>query len=176
MGQFGALGAQEFAPGRNVEEQVPHRDAGSGGAGLVTHVAQRAAVDLDGSPGFAVLGSGRQRDARHARNRGQSLAAKAESGDGEQVFGGAQLAGRMPLEGQQRIVAVHAATVVTDLDQAAAAATQFYPDLASACVKGVLDQFLAYRGRPLDHLPGGDLVRDLVCKHPDAAHDSFSSA
>ena len=176
VGQLGALGPQELAPGRHVEEQVLHRDARAGRASIVAHVAQRSAADLDDSPRVAVRGAGRERDAGDAGNRGQGLAAKAESGDGEQILGGAQLAGRVPLEREQGIVAVHAAAVVADLDQAAAAAAQLDSDLGSPCVKGVLDQFLADRSRPLDHFAGGDLVRDLVCQYADAAHDPLTSA
>ena len=82
----------------------------------------------------------------------------------------------MPLEGEQGIVAVHAAAIVADLDQAATAPAQLDADLGRPRVKGVLDQFLAHRRRPLDYLARGNLVRDLVCQYADAAHDPFTSA
>ena len=77
VGQLRALGAEELAPGRHVEEQVLHGDRGAGRAGFVAHVAQRAAADFDDSPRVAVLGARRKGDAGNAGNRGQGLAAEA---------------------------------------------------------------------------------------------------
>ena len=76
----------------------------------------------------------------------------------------------MALEGQQGIVPVHAVTVVAYADKAAAAGFDLDADSVCAGVEGVLQQLLDYRGWPVHHLAGGDLVGNLVGKNADAAH------
>src|SRR5581483_2375746 len=46
------------------------------------------------------------------------------------------------LEGQQRVVAQHAAAIVDDADQAAPAGFHFDPDLSGARIQRILEQFL----------------------------------
>ena len=43
-------------------------------------------------------------------------------------------------------------------------------DAARAGIERVLDQFLHRRGRPLDHLAGGDAVDDQLGQQPDGGH------
>ena len=76
----------------------------------------------------------------------------------------------MALEGQQGIVPVHAVTVVAYADKAAAAGFDLDADSVCAGVEGVLQQLLDYRGWPVHHLAGSDLVGNLVGKNADAAH------
>ena len=76
----------------------------------------------------------------------------------------------MALEGQQRVVAVHALAVVGDADEPPPARLDFDADAGGAGVEGVLQQLLDHRGGPVHHLAGGDLVGNLVGKNADAAH------
>ena len=77
------------------------------------------------------------------------------------------------LEGQQRVVAHHAAAVIDDADQLASAALDFDPNARRACIQRVLKQFLNYRRRPFHHLAGGDLVSDLIGQNADAPHETI---
>ena len=76
----------------------------------------------------------------------------------------------MALEGQQRVVAVHALAVVGDADESAPACLDLDADAIGAGVQRVLQQFFDDRGRPVHHFAGGDLVGNLVGKYADAAH------
>ena len=78
----------------------------------------------------------------------------------------------MALEGEQRIVAHHAATVVHDADELAAAAFDLDADAGGAGVERVLEQLLDHGRGTVDHFAGGDLVGDLVGEYVDAAHGS----
>ena len=118
-------------------------------------------------------GGGFERDAGHGGDGGQRLAAKAEGGDGEQIVGGAQLGGGVALEGQQRVVAIHAVAVVGDADEPAPAGFDLDADAGGAGVERVLQQLLHHRGGPVHHLAGGDLVGNLVGKNADAAHKTL---
>ena len=76
-----------------------------------------AAGDFDARAGGLLGGARFEQQPRHGRDGRQRLAAKAERRDGEQVLDVAQFAGGVALEGQQRVVAQHAAAVVDDADQ-----------------------------------------------------------
>jgi hypothetical protein len=97
-------------------------------------------------------------------------------GEPRRVLDVAQLAGGVALEGQQSIVAEHAATVVGDADQAAAAGFDLDAQLGGPGVERILEQLFDDRSGALDDFTGGDLVGDLVGQDADAAHGrSYSS-
>jgi len=106
---------------------------------------------------------------RDGRDGGKRFAAESQSRDGEEVFHVAQFAGSVALEGQQGVVAEHAAAIVDDADEAAAAGFHFHADVGGAGVEGIFEQFLHYRGGPFDHFSGGDFVGDLVGEDANAA-------
>jgi hypothetical protein len=64
------------------------------------------------------------------------------------------------LDGEEQLVAIHAAAVVGNANQRAAAILDRDFDRRSARVERVLDELLYRRRRPLDDFSGGDLVRD----------------
>ena len=76
----------------------------------------------------------------------------------------------MALDREREVGARHAAAVVGDADQAAAAAVGHDLDPRRAGVERVLDQFLDHARRPLDHLAGGDAVDDGLAELADG-HD-----
>ena len=84
-----------------------------------------AAGDFDARAGGFFGRAGFEQQARYGSDGGQRFAAEAEGGDGEQVFDVAQLAGGVALEGEQRIVAQHAAAIVDDADEAPPAGFDF---------------------------------------------------
>ncbi len=82
----------------------------------------------------------------------------------------------MALEGEQRVVAHHAAAVVRDADELAAAAFDFDADAGGAGIERVFEQFLDHGRGTVHHFAGGDLVGDLVGEYADAAHGLQSTA
>ena len=94
---------------------------------------------------------------RHRGDRGQRLAAEAESGDLHEIAVG-QFRRRVPLDGKREIGFVHAPPVVDDPDEPPSASLDRDFDRLRAGVERVLDQFLDRRRRPLDHLARGDAV------------------
>ena len=170
VGQFGRFGAEKFAAGGSVEEEIGDGERGAARQSGVVHVEDLAAGNFDARSGALLAGGRFQRDAGHRGDGGQRLAAKAQRGDGEQVVGGAQLGGGVALEGQQGVVAVHALAVVGDADELAPARLDLDADAVGAGVQSVLQQLLHHRGRPVHHLAGGDLVGNLVGEYADAAH------
>ena len=77
----------------------------------------------------------------------------------------------MALEGQQSIVAHHAATIVGHLDQLLAARFHLHADPRRARIQRVLQQLLQHRRRTLHHLARGDLVGNMLGKYVDSGHD-----
>ena len=89
-----------------------------------------AAGDLDGRAGGLVRRARFEQQPRNGGDGRQRFAAEAERRDGEQIVRVAQLAGGVALEGEQRVVAQHAAAVVGDADQAPPAAFDFDAEIA----------------------------------------------
>ena len=112
---------------------------------------------------------GGDRQPRHRPDGGQRLAAKAEGRDGEQVAV-RELRGGMPLDREFQIPGAHAASVVDDPDQPAAARLDGDLDGAGAGIDRVLDQFLDGRRRTLDHLARSDAVDEDGIEAADVAH------
>ena len=139
------------------------------------HPKNLSAVDLDDRAGRPVGSAGFQTQARNRSNRRQRLAAKTQGRNIQQVFGILDLRGRVALEGQQGVVAHHAAAVVGDLDELLAAGLDLNLDARRTGIERVLQQLLHHRRRPLHHFAGGDLVRDVFGENVDAAHGSEAS-
>ena len=76
----------------------------------------------------------------------------------------------MALEGEERVVAHHAAAVIGNLDEFFAAAFHLHANAARARVQRVLEQLLYDRGRALDDFSGSDLVSDMLRENVDASH------
>ena len=154
---FAAVGFEKFqARGRGVK-QIAHFYCGA--------LRQRGRLDvgfvagIDGErPGMRLAGVPRGDDQpRHRADRGQSLAAKAERLNRQQIVA-VELGGGVAVDAEIEIGARHAGAVVGDADEAAAAAVGQHVDALGAGVERVLDQFLDHARRALDHLAGGDAI------------------
>ena len=88
----------------------------------------------------------------------------------DEVVGAGDLAGRVPLEAEPRVVGRHADAVVLDAHEPLAAVLDRDRDARRLGVDGVLDQLLDDRGGALDDLAGGDLVGQIVGQLPDPRH------
>ncbi len=174
--QLRRLGLEKFLARGHIEEQVADRD---GRAHRRTHVLDfrhLAAMNLNSCANGILFRAGVELNARNRCDGRQRFAAEAERGNVQQVVRGTQLAGGMPLKGQHGVVAAHAAAVVHDADQLAAAAFHLNADARCARIDRVLQQLLYHGGGPLYHLARGDLVRHLVGKYANAAHRSILPA
>ena len=130
--QLGLVGPQKLLARRDVVEQIANRDGGSRRPRELIAAQHLAARDFDRRAG-RLFGRARfEQQPRHRSDGGQRFAAKPERRDGKQVFDVAQLAGGVALEGQQRVVAQHAAAVVGDADQAPAAALDIDANVGGA--------------------------------------------
>lgn len=81
----------------------------------------------------------------------------------------------MALEGEQSVVANHAAAVVSDADEAASAGFDFNADACGSGIEGVFEEFFHDRGGAVDDFASGDLIGDLVGENADAAHAGFKN-
>jgi hypothetical protein len=111
-----------------------------------------------------------QREARDRRDARQRLAAEAEGRDGREVLGAADLAGRVPLDREPRVLRGHPLAIVLDAHEALAAELDRHRDTGGAGVEGVLHELLHDRGGTLDDLAGGNLVGQFRRQSLDAAH------
>ena len=170
MRELRLLGLEEFAAGRGVEEEVAKSNGGADGETGVFDPEDVAAGDLDQSACRLFGDSGLQGEAGDAGDRRESFAAKAECGDGEQVVGGAKLGGGVALEGQERVVANHSVTVITDADELAATSLDLDANACRAGIKRVFKELFDDGGGPFDDFTSGDLVRHQVREDANAAH------
>ena len=111
-----------------------------------------------------------QHEARNGGDGRQGFAAEAECGDGQKIAHVAEFAGGVAFEGEQRVVAEHAAAVVGDADKLPAARFDVDAHLCCAGVQRVLEQFLDHRSRPLYYFARRDLVCHRVRKDANPAH------
>jgi len=167
--QFGGLGAQEFAARGDVIKKIAHGHHGAAAQRGLFAAQHLAAGDFDARAGGLFGRAGFQQQPRDRGDGRQRFAAESEGRDGEQIFDVAQFAGGVALEGQQRVVAQHAAAIVGDADEAPAAGFHLHADLGGAGVQAIFEQLLDHRGRPLDHFSGGDFIGDLVGEDANAA-------
>ena len=122
VGELGALCLEKFFPRRNIEEQIAYRDRGSRRQPSFFHPQHLATRQLNTRAALSVWHSRPrlciclQHHARHRRDRGQRLAAKAQRSDVQQIVGIFDLGSGVALEGQQRVIVHHAAAVIADLD------------------------------------------------------------
>ena len=98
---------------------------------------------------------------RDRRNAGQRFAAESERADGREIVRPADLARRVTLERQARILRAHAVAVVFDPDETLAAQLDVHLDAPRAGIDRVFDELFDDRGRPLDHLAGRNLVGEI---------------
>ncbi len=174
--QFRGFTAQELLARGHVEKQVAHGDDGARSQRRLLAGQHLPAGDFDARAGGLVGGSSFERQPRNRSDRRQSLSAKAERRNGQQVFDVGELAGGVTLEGQHGVVAQHAPAVVGDADHAPAAARGFHANHGRAGIERILDEFLHHRSGAFHHLAGGDLVSDLIGKNANAAHDANEPA
>jgi hypothetical protein len=68
----------------------------------------------------------------------------------------------MTLEGEERIIAIHAISVVGDSNEFAAAGFDFDTNASCAGIKCVFEKFFNHGGGAIDYFTGSNLVGHLV--------------
>ena len=120
-----------------------------------------AAVDADLGAALLPARARPQHEVRHRRDRRQRLAAEPERQDRGEIVGAPDLARRVPLDRQPRILRLHPFAVVFDAHLLLAAELDVDREPPRAGVDRVLDQLLDDGRGPLDDLAGGDLVGEI---------------
>ena len=164
---LGALGSQELAARRHVEEQVAHLDARSRRMRGRCGARERAVTRLDTPGVLGLVRSRREREPRHGSDAGQRLAAKSQGGDALEIIERCDLAGRVPGEREADFLRLDPDPVVTHPNEPAAAALELNVDARGAGIERVLHELLDHGGGTLDHLAGGNLVDELVVENLD---------
>ena len=142
LGRLGLIRLQELPPRGQVVEQLFDVDPRAFRRPDLRDRPDDAAVHLDLGAAHRAAGAGAQRQVRHRRDRRQRFAAEAERRDGRQVAARPDLARRVPLQRQLRIVWRHPLAVVFDADQTLAAVLDRHRHPPRAGVDGVFDEFL----------------------------------
>ena len=135
---------EEFLARRGIEKKIAHGDRSPCRKAGFFDPKNFASGDFYHCAARLVCIARLQQKARHRGNRGQGLTAKTECMNVEEVFRVLNLRCGMPLEGQQRVIAHHAAAVVGDLDQLLAAALYLYANAGRAGVERILQQLLEH--------------------------------
>ena len=160
MRQLGFLRAQKLASGRHVKKEIANLDRRAGGNPHLPDVEELAPRHGQFRADRRADPAGGQAKPRYRGNGGERFAPEPERGDRFDVIHRVNLAGRVPFDGEQGVVAIHARSVIGHADQPAPPGHDLDGDLGGAGVDGILDQFLDHRGRAFHHFAGGDLVGD----------------
>src|SRR2546423_10862535 len=141
---LGVLRAKKFPARREIIKQRADLDLRSRGFTAVAHNFEPAAIDHDfcscERAGFARS----QAESRHAGDAWQRFAPKSECSDCLKISCRTNLAGRMPLQRKQRIIAVHAAAVVDYSNQRNSSTANDDVNFLCTGVNAVFDQFLRH--------------------------------
>src|SRR5262245_27704595 len=113
---------------------------------------------------------------RYRRDARQRFATKSKRRDTRQVVGAANLARRMALNGKPRVLRLHSFAIILDTNQLLAAIFDRDGDAMRPSIERVLDQLLDDRCRALDDFAGGDLIREVVRKAMDFAHQTCETS
>ncbi len=170
LGRLGNVGLEELASRRQVEEQIRDLDAGSLARADVARGRRPSAIDPDLGAALCASRPRAKNEVRDRRDAGKRFPAKPERPDRAEVVWRPDLAGGMPLDRELRVLGVHALAVVFDADQLLAPQLDRDRDAGRGRVERVLDQLLHDRGRALDDLAGGNLVREVQRQTMDAGH------
>ncbi len=176
MAQLGFRRVQELASRGHVEEQVANLDRCAARPRLALDAEDSSALNRDPRPALCRVAAARQGEARDRCDRGDRLTAEAEGRNAIEVFGGRHLGGRVTLEGEEHIVPVHPAAVVTDADHGTPAVPHLHRDAPGAGVEAVLDQLLDHGGGTLDDFSRRDAIHDPVRKHSNPRHADMIQA
>ena len=117
-------------------------------------------AQLEPQAAFGVRGAGGDGEFGHRADGSEGLAAKAEGADIVEVVG-RQLGGGVALDGEDKVLRIHAMAIVFDADQAFAASSGGDDDPAGAGVDAVFHQFLDHARRPFHHFAGSDAVHEV---------------
>ncbi len=111
-----------------------------------------------------------QREARDGADARERLAAEPERRDREEILDPRDLARRMALERQARILLVHPLAVIDDPDARRPPLLDLDPHARGGRVERVLDQLLHDARRAHDHLTRRDLVGQVAREPPHLPH------
>ena len=117
---LGACPAQKFLSSRCIVEEPRDGDGGAAPPGDVAHLLHRATRGVHRRSRTV----GRRRfheQLAHGTNGRQRLAAKAEARHADEIGRQSNFRGRVALEREERIVALHAGPVVADANELASA-------------------------------------------------------
>ncbi len=156
---FTRVGLEKLPARRQVVEEVADFDGRAFGSADLLNRGNRAAVDPDLGPRDLAAQTALHDEMRDRRNAGQGFAAEAERVDGRQIVCPPDLARRVTLERQARILRAHALAVVLDPHETLPAQLDVDLNAPRAGVDRVFDELLDDRGRPLDYFAGSNLVR-----------------
>jgi len=95
----------------------------------------------------------------------------APRSSGLEIVGAPELARRVPLDRQPRILGIHPLAIVFNAQQLLSAELDRDRDALRAGIQRVLDQLLDDRGRTLDDFACSDLIRQVERKQVYAGHD-----
>src|SRR5438876_154994 len=138
---FGIFGTKKFPARGQIIKKRANFDLCAGGFAAVANNLDLAAIDDDFRSCNCLRLSRSQAKSRHAGDTWQGFAAKAERGDSLKISSRSDLTGRMPLQRQQRIIAIHSTAVIDYANQRDSPATNDDVNLAGAGVDAVFDQF-----------------------------------
>ena len=166
VGQLGLLTAQKLAACRHVKEEIAHLDPRPRRPADLTHILDLTARERDLGPRDIALAGRCQAETGHRGNGGQRLAPESQRVDVFDVVDISDLAGCVAFDRKQRVVTIHAVSVVADRHQLSAARCNLDIDPGRPRIESVLHQFLEYGCRTFDDLAGRDLVDHVLRKHP----------
>lgn len=166
-------GTEKPTPHRQVEEEVARLDGGAGRARGGRTSGEGAGHYLHPASGVAA-GPGRgQRHGRYRPDSVERLPPESQGVEAGEIVARADLARRVPGDGERGVPGAHPRAVVAHPDQLRSAARYLDLHPRGPGVQRVLDELLYRRGETLYDLPRRYAARDLFVQHPHQARTLY---
>jgi hypothetical protein len=76
----------------------------------------------------------------------------------------------MTLQAKDGILTIHTRSIIGHSDQLTPPSGEFHSDSAGSGINAVFNKFFDNGSWALDHLAGGDLAGNLICKQSNLSH------
>src|SRR5216117_3153598 len=170
---FGTFRTKKFPARGQVIKKRAHLDLRSRRFTAIAHNVKLAAINDNFGSCDRVRLARSQAKSRDAGDAWQGFAAKSQRGHRFKISSRPDLARGMPLQGKERVIAIHAAAVIDYANQRNSPATNDDVDFARAGVDAVLDQFLHHRRRALHDFAGSYLAGYRLRQQSNLTHLVF---
>ena len=164
--------AQEFPPRGNIEKKRFHLDRRASGAARIAHRNEFPPAHHGLGPRIGFGSPRAQSELGNTRDARKRFAAETHCPHRGEFGRRGNLARGMALQGHERVLAIHARTIVSHAQECRPGTAHLHFNAGRTRIEAVLHQLFDDRGRTLDHFARRHLAGYHLGKNPYLTHGS----